>query len=106
LHLSGYAKGIAQGTHVVQGQLIGYVGSTGTSTGPHLDFRLWRNGQPVDPLKAPSDPAEPISAENKATFEFVKERILSELNGDLCDSLKIVQLDSIVLPQSLKMEGE
>ena len=46
LHLSRFAKGIAQGSRVSQGQLIGYVGSTGASTGPHLDFRLWRNGKP------------------------------------------------------------
>ncbi|MDE5906504.1 MAG: peptidoglycan DD-metalloendopeptidase family protein, partial [Alistipes sp.] len=51
LHLSGYAKGIAQGVRVSQGQLIGYVGSTGASTGPHLDYRIWRNGTPIDPLK-------------------------------------------------------
>ena len=57
LHLSGYAKGIAQGTRVSQGQLIGYVGSTGASTGPHLDYRVWKNGTPIDPLKIPSEPA-------------------------------------------------
>lgn len=51
LHLSGYAKGIRQGSRVSQGQLIGYVGSTGASTGPHLDYRVWRNGKPIDPLK-------------------------------------------------------
>ncbi|MDE6375282.1 MAG: peptidoglycan DD-metalloendopeptidase family protein, partial [Alistipes sp.] len=53
LHLSGYAKGIAQGVRVSQGQLIGYVGSTGASTGPHLDYRIWRNGPPIAPLKIP-----------------------------------------------------
>lgn len=47
LHLSGYAKGIRQGSRVSQGQLIGYVGSTGASTGPHLDYRVWRNGKPM-----------------------------------------------------------
>ena len=95
LHLSRFAKGIAQGTRVVQGQLIGYVGSTGASTGPHLDFRLWRNGKPIDPLKAPSEPAEPIAEKNRAAFEHGRERIMAELNGEIADSLRITQLDSI-----------
>ena len=97
LHLSGYAKGIAQGTRVSQGQLIGYVGSTGASTGPHLDYRVWKNGTPIDPLKIPSEPAEPISKENREAFEFVRDRIMAELNGDVAPELRITQLDSIVV---------
>ncbi|HIW65546.1 MAG TPA: peptidoglycan DD-metalloendopeptidase family protein [Candidatus Alistipes intestinipullorum] len=97
LHLSGYAKGIAQGTRVSQGQLIGYVGSTGASTGPHLDYRVWKNGKPIDPLKIPSEPAEPISKENRAAFEFVRDRIMAELNGDVAPEERITQLDSIVV---------
>lgn len=97
LHLSGYAKGIAQGTRVSQGQLIGYVGSTGASTGPHLDYRIWKNGTPIDPLKVPSEPAEPISKENRATFEFVRDRIVAELNGNVAPEERITQLDSIVV---------
>ena len=95
MHLRGYAKGISVGSHVSQGQVIGYVGSTGASTGPHLDFRLWRGNTPIDPLKAPSEPAEPISAENRAAFDFVKERIIAELEGTLPAEERIVQLDSI-----------
>ena len=95
LHLSGYAKGIAQGTRVSQGQLIGYVGSTGASTGPHLDYRVWKNGTPIDPLKIPSEPAEPISKENREAFEFVRDRIMAELNGDVAPELRITQLDTI-----------
>ncbi|MDE6070683.1 MAG: M23 family metallopeptidase [Alistipes sp.] len=98
LHLNGYAKGIAKGTRVSQGQLIGYVGSTGASTGPHLDYRIWRNGTPIDPLKIPQQPAEPISKENRETFEFVRDRIIAELNGEVPDDERITQLDSIVIP--------
>lgn len=98
LHLSRFAKGISKGTHVSQGQLIGYVGSTGASTGPHLDYRIWKNGTPIDPLKVPQEPAEPISKQNRADFEFVRDRIVAELDGDVPESQRIVQLDSIVRP--------
>lgn len=99
MHLSGFAKGIRQGSHVSQGQLIGYVGSTGASTGPHLDYRIWKNGKPIDPLKIPQEAAEPISAANRARFEFVRDRIVAELEGDVKEEERIVQLDSIVLPE-------
>ena len=98
LHLSGYAKGITKGAHVTQGQLIGYVGSTGASTGPHLDYRIWRNGTPINPLKIPQKPAEPIAKENLAAFEFVRGRITAELNGEVKDEERITQLDSLQLP--------
>jgi murein DD-endopeptidase MepM/ murein hydrolase activator NlpD len=60
LHLSKFGPGIKKGVHVRQGDVIGYVGSTGRSTGPHLDFRFYQNGSPVDPLKVQSPPAEPV----------------------------------------------
>lgn len=71
LHLSKYAKGLAVGKHVKQGEVIGYVGSSGSSTGPHLDFRVWKNGSPIDPLKMQSPPAEPIPAQYKDTFATI-----------------------------------
>ena len=81
LHLKSFAKGIKVGTRVSQGQLIGYVGSTGSSTGPHLDFRIKKNGTPIDPLKLPQEPSEPISEAHKAAFEAIRDRVIAELEG-------------------------
>lgn len=64
MHLKGFAKGISKGSKVKQGQVIGYVGSTGASTGPHLDFRLQKNGTYIDPLKFKSPSADPVKKEN------------------------------------------
>ena len=102
LHLSGFAKGIKQGSHVSQGQLIGYVGSTGTSTGPHLDYRIWKNGTPINPLTVPQEPAEPIAKENRAAFEYVRDMVVAELDGEVADSMRIVQVDSVVVPVGYK----
>lgn len=60
LHLSSFADGIHPGARVQQGQVIGYVGSTGRSTGPHLDYRLWRGGHPVNPLAIDLPPSHPV----------------------------------------------
>ena len=56
LHLNGFNRAIRQGSHVEQGQIIGYVGSTGYSTGPHLDYRIRKNGKWLNPLKFVATP--------------------------------------------------
>jgi murein DD-endopeptidase MepM/ murein hydrolase activator NlpD len=104
LHLSRFAKGIAVGKRVSQGEIIGYVGSTGTSTGPHLDYRIWKNGTNIDPLKVPQEPAEPISAQNKAQFEQARDRIMAELNGTATPEMIITDLENpLQLPDSTVM---
>lgn len=68
LHLSGYAKGVRSGRRVAQGEVIGYVGSTGLSTGPHLDYRVKRNGRWLDPLSLKSESVEPVPPHEKTLF--------------------------------------
>ena len=80
LHLSKYGKGIAPGKRVRQGEVIGYVGSTGRSTGPHLDFRVWKNGSPINPLKMDSPPAEPLKEAHKAEFERMHEKYKAQID--------------------------
>lgn len=71
MHLSRYAKGVKAGTHVSQGDVIGYVGATGVATGPHLDFRVWKDGTPVNPLTLDSPSGEPIRPENLPALDSV-----------------------------------
>lgn len=82
LHLSRYAKGLKAGDRVRQGEVIGYVGSTGRSTGPHLDFRVWKNGQPINPLKLEGAGSGEIQkVKDKAGFERAKASYLAEVDS-------------------------
>jgi murein DD-endopeptidase MepM/ murein hydrolase activator NlpD len=80
LHLSRYGKGIKKGVKVKQGQVIGFVGSTGLSTGPHLDFRFWKNGKAIDPLKIDPPSANPIRPEIWDDYKIVMEKTRRELD--------------------------
>ena len=79
LHLSRFGEGISAGKMVKQDDIIGYVGNSGLSTGPHLDFRFYRNGSPIDPLKVDAPAVEPVSGENRLRFEKNKAVILNLL---------------------------
>ncbi len=81
LHLSGFARGIKTGVFVKQGDLIGYVGSTGLSTGPHLDFRFYKNGRAVNPLHVEAPPVEPVKEENREEFDSVKTEVIKLLKS-------------------------
>ena len=79
--MSKFGKGIRSGMKVIQGQVIGYVGSTGLANGPHLCFRFWKNGSQVDALKVKLPPSEPVAEEMKDAYEIVKNQILIELDN-------------------------
>ncbi|MEE1168808.1 MAG: peptidoglycan DD-metalloendopeptidase family protein, partial [Alistipes sp.] len=100
LHLKSFAKGIKVGSKVSQGQLIGYVGSTGTSTGPHLDYRIWQNGTPIDPLKVTQQPQEPIAKKYFSDFERVRDLVISELQGKGSETSRVTEDDIFRRPKS------
>ncbi len=79
LHMSKIASGITAGTRVRQGQTIGYVGSTGLATGPHLCYRFWKNGVQVDALQVELPPSMPVKTEVFPDFENVRNAIIKRL---------------------------
>lgn len=95
MHLKGYAKGIASGVRVKQGQLIGYVGSTGLATGPHLDFRFFRNGSAINPLTVESPPAKPVDSANLTQYMAFVQGWMQKLNAADSLALQPKTVDSI-----------
>ncbi len=88
LHLSGYAKGVRSGARVRQGQVIGYVGSSGLSTGNHLDYRVQLNGKWIDPLSLNNLPADPIPVTEHRQFLVWKSMLDDALSsGTVHDQL-------------------
>ena len=95
LHMSKFARGIKKGVKVTQGQVIGYVGSTGLANGPHLCFRFWKNDQQVDGLRVELPPSEPVSDSLSVEYDQVKTLIISELDSipysELSENLAIIK---------------
>jgi murein DD-endopeptidase MepM/ murein hydrolase activator NlpD len=85
LHLCGFAKGVRSGTRVSEGQCIGFVGMTGYATGPHVCYRIMKNGQWVNP-KALNLPArDPIKANDIVRFNLVRDAYMSSIAAALID---------------------
>jgi len=79
LHMSKIKTGIRKGVYVKQGDEIGYVGSTGLATGPHVCYRFWKNGKQVDPYQQDLPPGDPIKKENEADYLLVKDSLMQIL---------------------------
>jgi murein DD-endopeptidase MepM/ murein hydrolase activator NlpD len=80
-HLSRYANGVDKGARVRQKQVVGYVGTTGLTTGPHLDYRLKTNGRFVDPLRVRFPRGQPVYAKNRERFVAARDSLLRELDA-------------------------
>ncbi|MBN4051531.1 peptidoglycan DD-metalloendopeptidase family protein, partial [bacterium AH-315-M05] len=81
LHMTNIRKGIRRGARVKQGDIIGYVGSTGLATGPHVCYRFWKNGQQVNPLRVKIPPSKPVKSEYMEKYIRVKKEMMRELDG-------------------------
>jgi murein DD-endopeptidase MepM/ murein hydrolase activator NlpD len=84
LHMSRFARGIRKGSRVTQGQVIGYVGSTGLATGPHVCFRFWMKGRQVNHLKLNLPTPDPLPAAEMEAFKKIRDAYVGQLqNADL-----------------------
>ena len=80
-HLSKFESGARKGSYVKQGDIIGYVGSTGYSTGPHLHYEFFVRGKQVDHLKANLPSSLPLKKENTEAFEKIRNEYLKILEN-------------------------
>jgi murein DD-endopeptidase MepM/ murein hydrolase activator NlpD len=79
LHLSRFARGVTPGARVAQGDVVGYVGSTGLATGPHLDYRVQKDGRWIDPMSLNNVEAEPLSEGQLAGYVAWRDALRQSL---------------------------
>ena len=89
LHMQRFAAGITPGAQVKQGQVIGYVGSTGLATGPHVFFRFWKNGKQVDHLRENFPPPVPLPEEKLPAFKATRDQLFTRL-----DAIEFAELET------------
>ena len=90
-HQNSFRKGVNNGSSVKKGQVIGYVGSTGLSTGPHLHFGLYKDGQAIDPLRVVQVATKKISAKEKAAFLKLKSNYDESINLHVTNDTKFIR---------------
>ncbi len=88
-HMQGFAKGVRTGSMVKQGQVIGYIGTTGLSTGPHLHYEFQVKGQHVDPLSQKMAMADPISGPDKTRFMQMSKPLMAQMDQEKATMLAL-----------------
>jgi len=102
-HLSGFGKGVRRGARVAQGRVIGYVGSSGLSTGPHLDFRLTRGGTYINPLRLAPPPLASVPKAEMAAFDRHKGLLVQAMNSlTASQTMELAAFESKFFPDSLQ----